>query len=111
MGLNSDYSRAVFGRETRYNPRPLANTVAITATELWMSNADRLALVLQNLGAFPIYVGSSPTVTATTGLLLAAGGGVLSLNVADDGETPALGWWAIAVGGASAIFAAEVVGV
>ena len=111
MGLNSEYSRSVFGRETRFNPRPLTTAVAVTATHLWRASPDRVALVIQNIGAQNMYVGTSPTVSATNGLLLGAGGGVMSLSAEQDGETPTREWWGLAAAVGTTIYSAEVVGV
>jgi len=50
------------------------------------ANPNRVSLILLNNSPSAVYVGFTPDVTTQFGLLLTANGGLLSLNINDEGE-------------------------
>lgn len=97
-----------FGLKTRAVENPITQAVAIIATTILNNNPDRLGFLVVNLGANPVYLGLTPNVTATNGIYLAAGGGLVSMFYGE--EFALVGWqfWAIAVGGISTVYVLEV---
>jgi hypothetical protein len=80
----------------------------LTATDLVIGNGDRCGLFAINLGANPVYISVLPTVSATSGILLSANGGLVSLNVRDDFTMPSRNWKMIATGGTSQMYVLEL---
>ncbi len=70
-------------------------TVGSTAVEIVPYDAERVALVVANHGAADVYMALTNEVSVTRGVRLAAGGGVMSVNVVDDGNLSAMSWWGI----------------
>lgn len=56
------------------------------------NNPDRLALTMMNLSGTDMYVSPDTVPSATHGVLLQNGGGVISLNAAIDGELVGYEW-------------------
>jgi len=94
------------GRSRPIESNPVA---AVSSTESLAGNADRVALLLQNIGSYPVYVGFGQPVSATNGLLVAAAGGTLSLSLEEDGETTSRSLYTLADGGTSQLYILETV--
>lgn len=56
------------------------------------NNPDRLSLTMMNLSGTDMYVSPDTVPSATHGILLQSGGGVVSLNAAIDGELVGYEW-------------------
>lgn len=72
------------------------------------NNPNRLNWAMINEGANDIRVSNYPTVTASSGWLLAANGGVLSMDWAEDGEAVCYDIYLIANGADTVIRLREV---
>lgn len=83
-------------------------SVLTTVTKLVGNNPERLALILINVGANDVYVKPSNNPGVEQGLLLAAFGGSVSLNVRSDLTLPTREWYGIADTTASTVYAIEV---
>ena len=70
-----------------------------TASEVVGGDAERVVLVMVNLGAAAIYVAPTPQVGATRGIYLGANGGSLTLHVRDDFALLIPAWHAVAAAG------------
>lgn len=75
------------GTKTFTDPAPTTIAASIVA-----ASATRFSVTIQNAGAVDCYLGKDNTVTASTGLLLAAGA-----TLTDDSTVDA--WWAITAAG------------
>lgn len=84
---------------TRVNTGAL--NVQNSATQIVNQSPDRVNLVITNNGGFNIAVTPFPNGSPSTGIILGAGGGNVTMNVRDDFEFTAQAWWGISVGGAS----------
>ena len=76
----------------------------ISATSLINGSGDRVGLVIVNLGSNPVYVAMNAGVSSTNGILLAANGGLITMNVRDDFTIPSRQWWGLATGGTSQLY-------
>lgn len=72
-----------------------------SATLLVNNSPDRVNLVITNNGGFNIAVTPFANGSPTTGIILGAGGGNVTMNVRDDFELVSQNWWGISVGGAT----------
>lgn len=74
---------------------PVSVTVTTSATLLAAGNTGRRQCMLQNVGTQDVWLGSDNTVTVSTGVLLAAGGGILTDTMSPDA------WYGIVASGTS----------
>lgn len=91
-------------------PTRVTNTtlnVQNSATQIVNNSPDRVNLVITNNGGFNIAVTPFPNGSPTTGIILGAGGGNVTMNVRDDFELVSQTWWGISVGGATTTTAFE----
>ncbi len=106
-GAAREYAARLFGgpiTENETNP-----TCLTTATVLIDGNGDRVALVMVNQGANPVYVATASNVGSTNGILLAASGGSVTMDVTRDFTLPSRRWYGLATGGTSAVYVLEVI--
>jgi hypothetical protein len=105
----SDLIRDRFGLVVQVNRDPGTTVVGLTATQLLNQSPNRLALTIINNGTGRIWLfpGNNPSVTH--GIVLAAGGGQVSLVWDDDWDVLGFEWWAIAEVAATPISIIEVV--
>lgn len=108
MGALSRFVRKHFDTDTTYRDTPLTNTVAVTPTQLWVGDADRLEIIFVNQSTNTITIGTGPNVAVDVGFRLDAGGGVIVFLAEEDGELVGREFWGIAAGN-SAIYSGEVV--
>jgi hypothetical protein len=83
--------------------------IPTTVGVLAIGNGDRVGLVIMNLSANTLYIGLSPTVSTTNGILLSPNGGVFGVSVRDDFTLPSRQWYGISVGGSAQCYVLEVV--
>lgn len=87
-------------------------TVTINVSQLIENNADRVALVIINLGASPVQIGFSDQVSATNGITLFASGGSITFTLRDDFTLQTFPIWAICpLGGSQALYVAEFIAI
>lgn len=89
-----DYLRAQYGGDFEVK----SGTVNATANNATVSggNPEAATLTLVNSGPNPCYVWWDNTVAANNGVLLAANGGFLSMNVVEDAVLPCMDWHVVA---------------
>src|SRR6516225_6739761 len=82
IGAALQFWRDLFGGVAVENE----NTVSVNTpiSSIINGNGDRLGLLIMNLGAANVFVAMSSAVSASFGILLAANGGFVSMNVRDD---------------------------
>ncbi len=100
-----------FGVKTSFNENPEVDTVAITVTKIFAYNPNRLGFVVINTGTNPIYVAYKNDVAVNAGIMLVAGGGVMSAIWNEDFELCSMELFAIASGGVSTIYSVETVSI
>ena len=82
----------------------------LTPTLVTQNNADRVALVMVNLGTVDTFVTPNiGTVVAGNGVDLGANGGEVSVNVRDDMVLPIFEWRALTTSGTGTIYVLEVI--
>lgn len=77
---------------------------AAGAAQAVPNDADALALVFVNFGAFDIFLTLKANPTASSGIRLVANGGTATLTVRDDFTLPSREWFATSPGGASSLY-------
>ena len=90
----------------------VANTnlaVATTLTQVTGHNYERLGLTLINTGAKNIHVAPTQNVSSTTGIVLGANGGFLSLTARDDLVLVGYEWFAVSITAGSTVEVIEVI--
>jgi hypothetical protein len=105
----ADLMRDRFGVDTGVNLDPITASVGATATRILAGNPNRLAMTVINLSAGLVSIKPQNDVSATSGIVLAAGGGSVNLVWDEDYDLVGMEWFAIAAVGGSAILTIEVV--
>lgn len=105
MPLSQGAALDFIGREFGGTLRDIEAVVAVNVTpiELVPSDADRVSLVMANLGANPIWIFPRADVSSTQGIRLGAGGGLIGFNVVQDSLLCVLQWWAVALVGPNSV--------
>jgi len=98
-----------FKRKTRAVENPLITSVGTTATLILKNNPNRLAFIIHNLGAYPVFLGFTSDVSITKGARIDPNGGAYSMIWDEDFDATAWAIWAIADGGTSAVYTIEIV--
>lgn len=88
---------------------PTTLNVQNSATQIVNNSPDRVNLVITNNGGFNIAITPFANGSPTTGIILGAGGGNVTMNVRDDFELVAQNWFGISVGGATTTTAFETI--
>lgn len=84
--------------------------IALTSPTLLVNgNGDRVGLLMMNLGSNNAFVTIGPTPSSTSGILLAANGGFITLNVRDDFTLCTRNWYGIANSSGVQIYVLEIV--
>lgn len=96
-----EYLRATYGGDVEIKDG--STITGAGSVSILGGNPEAVTLSLVNTGANPCYVWWDNTVSANKGILLAANGGFLSLNVVDDAVLPTMDWHAVSPGGASSV--------
>lgn len=95
MGLPASvlYLRDIFGGD--FSEEDLNVSVLDTPTKLVNNDPERISLTIINLGTADVYIKPRNDVSATSGILLTASGGSVSMDVRSDATLPSREWWAI----------------
>ena len=101
--------RDKFGVDVGCNADPVTASIGTSATKLLSSNPNRLAFTVINLGTVKVYIRPMGAASATSGIVLAAGGGSANLNWEDDFDLVGMEWSAIADAATTPILTLEVV--
>ena len=82
-------------------------SVGTSDVQLVENNPGRTNLTIVNLSTNTIYLSPTQTASSSSGILLTASGGALTMNYNDDLILPTLEWRAIATGSSSNVFVIE----
>jgi len=108
MGLK-DLLQRQFGVRTRPILNRLVTTVGTTVAMILPVDSNRLAFVLVNLSAVPVYVLPAPDVSSIKAILLAAGGGSLIVIFDQDFDLTGWEWYGLSSSGTVNILTLEIV--
>lgn len=86
-----------------------AVTVGVTSTRVLDNNPRRVAWMLVNISVSQAFFNFDNLVSSSNGIILGAGGGSISVEVDEDGETPAWEGYGISLGAAGVWWVYEVV--
>lgn len=100
--LVQEYLGNLFGGEFQELTDDL--TIGTTASEAAGGDAERAQLGFVNLSANTIWLRPIRGATTTSGIQINANGGIVTMNIVEDGLLPTLPWSAIASGAGSALF-------
>lgn len=87
---------------------PVGATVGVASARLLGQNPNRLAAIIINLSANDIVLAPNRAATLTSGILLAPGGGSMSLLWKRDFDLVGYEWQAIAAAAGSSVFTLEM---
>jgi len=88
---------------------PVTDTVGTYPTLIARNNADRVQIIVINVGTRDIYIGFSPRVSSSRGFWIAAQGGVFQMKYFEDGEAVFHELYAVSPGGPDTIYVIEFV--
>lgn len=92
----------------RFDYREFVVTVG-TSLVLWVPpDYERISLTLVNFGPADVIIAPNQLVGVNRGLRLAAGGGMIAVDVTEDGLLPCLEWDAISSGAGNNVYALGV---
>lgn len=106
-GAAIGYLQERFGGFIRSIPTDLNTGVA--PIQVAQFSGERVSLIFVNLSANEIYLALTANPTAARGIRLAPLGGMVALNLPEDGILACEDWWALATGANSALYRIEVV--
>jgi len=89
---------------TTSETNPLVSSVPTSVTKILKEDPTRIAVIIINLGGFPLYVGFEPDVSPTKGIRVAQNGGFFTMWWEEDFDLVANAMWAIADGGTVNIY-------
>ncbi len=98
-----------FGVAVRVNSANPITVANIAAQELFRNDPTRLAFMVTNLSANPVFMAPRENVSTTNGFRLAPNGGTLVVLIEEDFTLQTLPWFILSTVDASAIFTIEVV--
>jgi len=84
-------------------------TATNTAAIFLQGNADRVGLLMINLGANDVYLSLTSSVSTTQGIKLPQSGGNVSMNVRDDFTLPSRTFYGITNAATSAVYVLEII--
>lgn len=105
-GAALDYLGKRFGGVMR--ERVTTVTAGVAVQPVVGFDAERVFLVIVNLGANSVYVAPVAVPTATHGIVLSGNGGLVAFNVEDDAIMPCLEWNALGAAAALPVLVIEV---
>lgn len=82
---------------------------SVTNTQILKNNPNRVGWIIINEGTYDVKVSPTNYLSAYTGWLLPANGGVISMNWKDDGEGVSQELYAVTVASVSALRIREVI--
>ena len=71
-------------------------TVGVVPTKIVENNPERAAVIIQNVGAYNVYISTKPDVSIGNGLLLFANGGGITYLYKEDGYLAIVELYAVA---------------
>jgi len=83
---------------------PVTSSVGTSVTQILREDPARIAVIIINLGAYPLYVGFDPEVSASRGIRVPANGGHFTMFWEEDFDLVANAMWGIAPDGAVDIY-------
>jgi len=83
-------------------------TATTSAAQLVENNADRVALIIFNLGANDVFIAFNSGVSSTNGIKLVANGGFVTLTLRDDYTIQSYNFWFIAAAATSSVYVFEL---
>lgn len=83
-------------------------TVGTTAAKVLKLAPARVEVVAINLSTNACYIAPTAAVSSTNGILLAAGGGSVTIEVNDDLTLPTQSWWAVCAAASSQLYTQEL---
>lgn len=86
-----------------------AVTVNTTSTRVLDNNPRRVAWLIVNISVNQGFLSFDNSVSSSNGIILGAGGGSVSVEVDEDGETPAWEAYAVTTGAAGIFWVYEVI--
>jgi hypothetical protein len=102
-----DYTRRFLGGLVQEQESfPLVGTTIINFLPL---NADRVGLLIVNLGASSTFVSINSSVSSSQGIILLANGGSFSANVTEDFTLTSRGFWGVTTVGSNALYVLEII--
>lgn len=100
------YLRGLFGGDFEESDGEV--TVDTTATRVVKSDPEAISLTIVNLGSQDAYLKAANDPSNTSGFLVAASGGNLSVNVRDDATLPSKEWFAVVTTGTTDLYFTRV---
>jgi hypothetical protein len=98
-----------FGVDVAVNLDPITALIGTSSTNLLKNSPNRLAFTVINLGTGKVYLHPQSPASATSGIVLAAGGGSVTLVWDEDYDAVGMEWSAVADIVATPILTLEVV--
>lgn len=95
------------GAPTTHEINAEVAAVGVTATRFLRQRPHRAAWLIVNLSTANIYIGLTPDVSSTKGILVGPSGGNVILRWKDDYSLTAMEWYAIADAAASTVLIVE----
>lgn len=79
-----------------------------TSAQLVKNNPDRAAMTIINVGANSVYLQPLSQQSGSTGIILGAAGGVVTMDMINDLILPSVEWWGVSPAGASSLTIIEL---
>lgn len=106
VGAARAYAEKIFGGpiiEQESNP-----TIPTTGAVVIDGNGDRVGLLIVNVGANTLYIGTQSNVSSSNGIQLASGGGSAAFDVTQDFTLPSRRFYGTTTNGSSAVYVLEI---
>lgn len=87
------YLRDVFGGD--FEEAESNVSVGTSVTQLTQNDPECISLTMINLGTADVYIKPKNNVSTTSGILLTASGGNVSMDVRSDATLPSKAWFAV----------------
>jgi hypothetical protein len=110
MGAASEFLERLYGYPVTTQEVQIALVAAAAAVQVLPNNPNRLAWTIWNLGAGAAQIGPTSGVGPLFGSNIAAAGGMVGVNVRDDGEFPSRELWGVSAVGTT-LYVLELVAV
>lgn len=106
-GAALEYLRQKFGGV--FAELESAPSMAVATSSAVGNNPDRLGLLIMNLGSSSVTLGLKQPLVNGAGVIIAANGGAMSLNVDEDFTLVTREWFGNVSAGTSALYVLEIV--
>lgn len=91
-----------------FSERTSTTSVGVAVGSLVGNDPERIVLVVFNLSVNTVHLGFDADVSSSNGILIAASGGSMTMNVLDDATLVGREIFAVAAGAASNVYALEL---